>query len=115
MKIRTRLRLNIFISVGGLTLILLFFAWSFRELSKSTSDVDLVEEMRRVAFDRIALRDDYLLFHEERARNQWIAKSKTLKGLFETAAKQLTENEEKPLVQKGRNISMPRSLSSPSL
>jgi PAS domain S-box-containing protein len=102
MKIRTRLRLNIFISVGGLTLILLFFAWSFRELSKSTSDVDLVEEMRRVAFDRIALRDDYLLFHEERARNQWIAKSKTLKGLFETAAKQLTENEEKPLVAEGQ-------------
>ena len=102
MKIRTRLRLNIFISVGGLTLILLFFAWSFRELSKSTSDVDLVEEMRRVAFDRIALRDDYLLFHGERARNQWIAKSKTLKGLFETAAKQLTENEEKPLVAEGQ-------------
>ena len=102
MKIRTRLRLNTFISVGVLTLILLSFAWSFKELSKSTSDVDLVEEMRVVAFDRIALRDDYLLYHEERTRTQWIAKSKTLKGLFETAARQLTENDEKPLVAEGQ-------------
>ena len=102
MKIRTRLRLNTFISVGVLTLILLSFAWSFRELSKSTSDVDLVEEMRRVAFDRIALRDDYLLYHEERARTQWNAKTETLRGLFETASRQLTSSDEKPLVAEGQ-------------
>ena len=102
MKIRTRLRLNTFISVGVLTLIVLSFAWSFRELSKSTSDVDLVEEMRRVAFDRIALRDDYLLYHEERARTQWNAKTETLRGLFETASRQLTSSDEKPLVAEGQ-------------
>jgi len=44
MKIRIEIRLNTFISVGVLTLIVLSFAWSFRELSKSTSDVDLVEK-----------------------------------------------------------------------
>jgi PAS domain S-box-containing protein len=58
--------------------------------------------MRRVAFDRIALRDDYLLYHEERARTQWNAKTETLRGLFETASRQLTSSDEKPLVAEGQ-------------
>jgi len=58
--------------------------------------------MRRVAFDKIALRDDYLLYHEERARTQWNAKTETLRGLFETASRQLTSSDEKPLVAEGQ-------------
>ena len=102
MRIRTRLRLNTIISLGVLALVLLSIAWSFRELSKSTRDMDLVEEMRVVAFERTALRDDYLLYQEERARIQWHAKSETLRGLFETASKQLISSEEQALVVEAR-------------
>ncbi len=98
MKIKTRLRLNTYISMGVLALVLLSIAWSFRELSKSNRDIDLVEQMRIVAFDRIALRDDYLLYQEERARIQWYAKSEILRELFETASKQLTSSEDKALL-----------------
>ena len=102
MKIRTRLRLNTFIALGVLTLILLSFAWSFRELSKSTRDIDLVEEMRVVAFERTALRDDYLLYQEERAKTQWNSKTETLSRLFQIASKQLTNNEETTLLAEAK-------------
>ena len=102
MKIKTRLRLNTYISMGVLALVLLSIAWSFRELSKSNRDIDLVEQMRIVAFERIALRDDYLLYQEERARIQWYAKSEILRELFETASKQLTSSEDKALLVDAR-------------
>jgi PAS domain S-box-containing protein len=102
MKISTKLRLNAFISLGVLTVILLSFAWSFRELSRSTSDIDLLEEMRVVAFERTALRDDYLLYREARAKNQWNSKTETLNRLFQIASKQLTTKEETTLLAEAR-------------
>jgi len=102
MKISTKLRLNAFISLGVLTVILLSFAWSFRELSRSTCDIDLIEKMRVVAFERTALRDDYLLYQEERAKTQWNSKTETLSRLFQIASNQLTSNEEKTLLAEAK-------------
>jgi signal transduction histidine kinase len=102
MKIKTRLRLNTYISLCVLALVILSIAWSFRELSNSDRDIDLVEQMRIVAFQRTALRDDYLLYQEERAKIQWYAKSETLRELFETASRQLTRSEDKVLLAEAR-------------
>jgi len=83
--------------------------------SKSTSDVDLVEEMRRVAFDRIALRDVIFYIMKSVARTQWNAKTETLRGLFETASRQLTSSDEETSGgRRAENISMPRFFLSPS-
>ena len=60
------------------------------------------EEMRKAAFERISLRDDYLLYREERASIQWQAKSETLRGLMETAAERFTGEEDKALLQEAR-------------
>ena len=102
MKIKTRLRLNTFISMGVLILILSSFAWSFREKSSATRNMDLVAEMRKVAFERITLRDDYLLHQEERTRTQWYAKSGAFRGLWETAFKSFTVNEDRALLIEAR-------------
>jgi PAS domain S-box-containing protein len=102
MKIKTRMRLSTFIALGVLILILLSLAWSYREMSRATSDVDLVAEMRKVAFERISLRDHYLLNHEEQVKAQWLAKSETLRGLLETASKRFTGNVDKGLVMDAR-------------
>jgi len=102
MKIKKRLRLNTFISLSVLILILLSLAWSFREMSVATRNMDRVAEMRKVAFERIILRDDYLLNQEERARTQWYAKSETLRGLLESASKTISGSEEQALLKEAR-------------
>ena len=104
MKIKTRLRLNTFISLGILILILLSFAWSFREMFKATRNMDLVNEMRKIAFERIVLRDDYLLHKEERARIQWLAKSEILRRLFESASHEFTGSEDLALLKEARGF-----------
>ena len=90
MKIKTRLHINALVSISVLLLILLSIAWSYYKISKATRDMDLVAEMQKIAFERIILRDDYLLNQEERARVQWQVKSETLKELLESASGRLT-------------------------
>ena len=61
MRIRDRLRLTTFISLGAAGLILIALAWTIRESSRMNGDMALVAGMRRVAFDRIMLRDEYIV------------------------------------------------------
>ena len=70
MKINKRLNLNTVISVSAVVLVLLSLAWSYREDTKANRNMDLVAEIRNVAFERVMLRDDYLLHGEERAKIQ---------------------------------------------
>jgi PAS domain S-box-containing protein len=102
MKIKTRLKLNSFISLGVLILILLSLAWSFREMSIATRNLDQTAEMRKTAFERIILRDDYLLNQEERARTQWIAKSEALRRLLESASEIITDSYDQALLKEAR-------------
>jgi signal transduction histidine kinase len=102
MKIGTRLKLNTFISLGVIILILLSLVWSFREVSRATRNIDLANEMQKVTVDRIALRDEYLLYREERARIQWLAKSETLRGLIEAAAGNFDSSGDRALVMEVR-------------
>ena len=102
MKIKTRLRLNTGISLVVVMLIMLSLAWSFWEIDRADRNENLVEELRKVAFERISLRDDYLLHQEKLASNQWVAKSETLRGLMETASERFTAETDKVLLQKAR-------------
>lgn len=102
MKIRTRLRLNTFISIGVVILILLSMVWSFREVSRTERDMELADKIRMLAFDRITLRDDYLLHGGERARTLWYAKSKALRDLFAVADSRFEEEENKAILQEAR-------------
>ncbi len=102
MKIKTRLRLNTWISLFFAMLMVLSLAWSFWEFERTDRNEKLVLEMRNTAFERISLRDDYLLYREKRASIQWQAKSETLRGLLETAADRFTTAEDKTLLQEAR-------------
>ena len=82
MKIRTRLKFNTWVTVGVIMLMTLSLAWSFREIDRTDRNEILVGEMQKAAFERILLRDEYLLYQEERAGIQWYAKSEILRGLL---------------------------------
>ena len=103
MKISKRLKLNSWIYMVAVMLMMLALAWAFWSFDKSNRNLKLTEEMQKAAFERIALRDDYLLNRGERASIQWHAKSETLRRLIETAAERLTDKEEKALLQKARH------------
>lgn len=102
MKIKTRLRLNTFISLGAILLILLSLVWSFREIIIADRNIKLADEMRKVAFDRILLRDEYLLYQEERAKTQWYAKSGVLRDLLALAVTRFEQEKDKALLQDAR-------------
>jgi len=102
MKIRTRLRLNTFISLGTVFLILLSLVWSWLEIDDTGRDLDEVSKMRKIAFERILLRDEYLLFQEERSGKQWHAKSEALRNLFEQAGPRFDSDEDRALLENAR-------------
>ncbi len=102
MTIKTRLRLNTVISLGAVVLIILSLAWSYNDISNANRNTDLVENIRNVAFERIVLRDDYLLHAEERAEIQWRVKSEALRRLLDMADRRFTEIDDKELLREAR-------------
>jgi signal transduction histidine kinase len=102
LKIKSRLRLNAFISLSVLFLIMFSLLLSFWEISRASRNMDLVAEMRKVALERIVLRDDYLLYGEARARSQWQAKTGTMNGLLESASRIFTGDKDQALLKEAR-------------
>jgi PAS domain S-box-containing protein len=102
MKIKTRLRLNSWISLVVVVLMVFCLAWLLKEIDKTDRNKNLVEEIRKTAFERISLRDDYILYGEKRANIQWVAKSETLRGMIETASEYFTAPTDKALLSEVR-------------
>ncbi len=98
MKIKTRLRLNTWIYIIVILLIAISLTWSFWDLGRVARNEKLVLAILETAFERITLRDDYLLHQEERTNIQWQAKSEALRKLLKTASARFTTAEEKALL-----------------
>ncbi len=99
MKIKTKLRTDSLISVVIIIIMILFLALSFWGYERADRNINLVLKMRNIAFERITLRDDYLLHREERANIQWQAETEAFRELMETAAERLSTAEDKALLQ----------------
>ncbi len=103
MKIRTRLIINAWIALVIVVFMTLSLTWTFREIDGADRNESLIQEMRKAAFERTVLRDEFLLYPQERASIQWYAKSETLRGLMDTASELFTRKEDKVLLQEARN------------
>jgi hypothetical protein len=101
-KIKERLKLNTWFSLGAVILMLLSLGWSFWEADQTDQNVLLMHETEKAVFVRIMLRDDWLLNREDRARNQWQAKTETLRKLLESASQRFTGKEAKDLLKDAR-------------
>jgi len=99
MKIKTRLKLNAWFSLGLTFIILLSLGWSFLEVRRTERNVSLASQMERAAFERIILRDDWMLHREDRASIQWYAKTKILRELFDSAFQEFTGKEIKEVLR----------------
>ncbi|MHB8882569.1 MAG: ATP-binding protein [Thermodesulfovibrionales bacterium] len=102
MQIKKRLWYNAVISLCTVLLVLLSLAWSFREIFIADRNIKLADEMRKVAFERILLQDEYLLYQEERAKTQWHAKSEALRELLALADARFIHNKDNTFLQAAR-------------
>jgi methyl-accepting chemotaxis protein len=102
MKIKERLKLNTWISLVAIVLMVFTIAWSFREVYRADRNLRLTDEIRKVTFDRILVRDDYLLNPSEQAKIKWQEKSETLRALLESASERFTDTEDRALLQEAR-------------
>jgi PAS domain S-box-containing protein len=103
MKIKTRLKINVWFSLVLTLLIILSLGWSFLAVYQAERNVRLVDQMERNVFERIVLRDDWILHREDRAIAQWNAKTKTLSGLFDSAFRAFTNKEDKDVLRNARD------------
>jgi PAS domain S-box-containing protein len=91
MRIRTRLHLNTGVILLIMSLMAISLVWSFRESDKAHQKESLVVEMEKTAYERVVLRDDYLMRREERARVQWNAKTAQFRKFLEDAHGRCTD------------------------
>jgi PAS domain S-box-containing protein len=99
MKIKTRLKLNVWFSLGLTIFVLLSLGWSFWAVYRAERNVRMVNQIERTALERFILRDDWMLYREDRASTQWHAKTKTLKELFNSASQGFTNKEVKGVLR----------------
>lgn len=99
MRLKTRLKLNSFMILLLLFLMILSLSWSLREGVRADRDAALVSEMERAAFERTVLRDEYLLHEEERALVQWHTKTEELERLLASAARMFKSPAEGVLIE----------------
>ena len=111
MKIRTRLKLNSWISVVVVLMMLISLVWSYRVASMAEENENLTADIRRTALESIILRDEYLLNRAERARIQYASKLETLKRLLEQARRRFTEPPDRALCEQiQRDLEMTNSI-----
>jgi PAS domain S-box-containing protein len=103
MRIKTRLRLNMWLSLSVIIFLVFCIVWMLRETDRADTDVALTNELRKTAFDRVMLRDDWLLNRDDRARSQWLEKTQALRALLESASRRFTEKEVRDILQDVRN------------
>ena len=95
MRIKTRLRLNTIVILAIMGLMVASVIWAFLEAERADRNQALVVEMERISYERVELRDEYILRHEERAGSQWAAKTEQLRRLLDQAGKRLTKSPER--------------------
>jgi PAS domain S-box-containing protein len=102
MKIKSRLKLNTWFSLGAIAIMLVTLGWSIREVNRTDRNVLLVDNMRKAAYERIYLRDDFLLNPNEKAKAAWYVQSETLRALLEKADEKLSGPEDRALLKEVR-------------
>lgn len=102
MKINKRLRLNTFISLGVIFVMMVTIAWTFREIYRADRKMLLADQMRKITFERILLRDNYIINPSEQTKVLWLTKSENIRTLLESASEMFTESEEIALLQATR-------------
>ena len=86
MRLRNRLRASAAISFGTILLLTAGMGLSWRASRRANDAQVLARALRQQILERDIVRDEYLVYREERARAQWFAKAARLDELLHGAA-----------------------------
>jgi len=90
-KIKTRLKLNNWLTSSAMILIVLSLVWSWTAMRRADENLLLVHQMEKTSLERIILAADWFLNKTERAKIQWHKKSQELRLLLEKAARKFPD------------------------
>lgn len=105
MKIRTRLELSTVVSISIALIIGVTLFFTSQKVTESINKTRIANQIVKAVFELNMVTNDYLMHHEERAREQWLSRHQTLKILLsegnyhnrreKTIIEKLNDNHEK--------------------
>ncbi|MBA4419195.1 MAG: hypothetical protein C0392_15005 [Syntrophus sp. (in: bacteria)] len=99
MQIKTRLKTVSWIAAIMAILVISLYAWTSEQLKQAAAQRNLSEEMATTHNNRMVLRDEYMLNHNERPKEQWLQQTENLKKLVERAQAAVVLPEQKLILQ----------------
>jgi len=99
MLVKTRLKINVAVSVLTAFIIVLVLLQAFVRVNRAVEESNIAGEIITCAFERNTLRDDYLRTGSARAKNQWFAKYAQMGILLKAAAEKFRGAEERKNIQ----------------
>jgi len=103
MKIRTRLQINTWITLGMVALMALVAAWSVHTMGKAGHRVILTHDLGELAFNRTVQRDNYLLATGKRNPQPWREASEAFRRLLAQAEVQFKDSPNRTTLQEIRD------------
>jgi PAS domain S-box-containing protein len=95
MPVRNRFRITAILSTTTAIVILITLALAFYNIHKAVIASDISGQIVRGAFERVALRNDFVRTDSERPQAQWFAKHEEVGRLIRSASEQLRIPEDK--------------------
>jgi hypothetical protein len=95
MQVKKRLHINAGISIIAALSILVMIALALHSINKVVDASDTSARLIRGAFERVALRNDFVRNDNERAKQQWFAKHEEIGRLIKLASEQFQDVEDK--------------------
>lgn len=102
MNISARLKLTTWLILAAIAVMLVLFVVSLRVIFIAEKALQFSDEMQQNVFERVLLRDEFIIFRGMRAKNQWLEKSKALENLLDQAAPWFPDRLDQALLQSAR-------------
>ncbi len=100
MQIKKRFQINVAVSVITAVVIGLVLFLALDQVKHTVQELEISGEILSSAFDRSALRDDYLRNNSERAKVQWFVRHEQIGTLLKAAAEKFKDAEDKAVIDK---------------
>ena len=98
MQVKTKLQINIVVSVLATVIIIAILVTAFYRIKSAAETSDIADAIVNSVYQRSELRDDYTRNANERAKTQWFAEHEQIGKLLMSAAERFTEVEEKKVL-----------------
>jgi C4-dicarboxylate-specific signal transduction histidine kinase len=99
MLVKTRLRINITVSVVSTLAIVAVLLLALDGVRRAVEESSIAAGLITCAFERNTLRNDYLRTESERAKRQWFAKNRQMETLLTSASEKFRDAEDQKIIQ----------------